>query len=323
VEELVKLSNVSKWFPIKKGFGKKSYLKAVDDVSFNVFRGETFGLVGESGCGKTTLGRLMVRVYEPTSGKFLYKDSKEWIDLFSLKPSEFQPFRKKIQMIFQDPYSSLNPRMTVLQIITEGLTDSMLSQKEKKEMAIEMMKNVGLRPEYLSRYPHEFSGGQRQRIGIARALILKPELLICDEPVSALDVSVQAQVINLLMSLKGQYNLTYIFIAHDLAVVKYISDRIAVMYLGRIVELANSNELFANPLHPYTKALIASVPVPNPKLRKLRNVQPIQGEISSPIDPPTCCLFASRCPYAMKVCAEQIPQLKAVEASHQVACFLY
>lgn len=323
MEELVKLSSVSKWFPIKKGFGKKSYLKAVDDVSFNIFRGETFGLVGESGCGKTTLGRLMVRVYEPTSGKFLYRDSEDWIDLFSLKPGEFQPFRKKIQMIFQDPYSSLNPRMTVLQIITEGLTDPRLSQKEKKDMAIEMMKSVGLRPEYLSRYPHEFSGGQRQRIGIARALILKPELLICDEPVSALDVSVQAQVINLLMSLKGQYNLTYIFIAHDLAVVKYISDRIAVMYLGRIVELANSSELFSNPLHPYTKALISSVPVPNPKLRKLRNIQPIQGEISSPIDPPACCLFASRCPYAMKICTEQIPQLKAVEASHQVACFLY
>ncbi len=323
MERLVKLTNVDKWFRIKRGFGRKSYLKAVDDVSFEVFKGETFGLVGESGCGKTTLGRLMVRVYEPTDGKFFYNDAGKWVDLFALKPAEFQPFRKRIQMIFQDPYSSLNPRMTVLQIVTEGLNDPKLSQAEKRDMAIEMMKSVGLRPEYLSRYPHEFSGGQRQRIGIARALILKPELLICDEPVSALDVSVQAQVINLLVSLKQQYGLTYIFIAHDLAVVKYISDRIAVMYLGRIVELARSEELFSNPLHPYTKALIASVPIPNPKLRKLRQVQPIQGEISSPIDPPQACLFAPRCPYAMKICTEGTPQLKTVDGSHQVACFLY
>ncbi|KAF2957215.1 peptide ABC transporter ATP-binding protein [Thermotoga sp. Ku-13t] len=323
MEKLVKLASVSKWFKIKKGFRKKSYLKAVDDVSFEVFKGETFGLVGESGCGKTTLGRLMVKVYEPTSGKFFYNDSGKWVDLFALKPAEFQPFRKKIQMIFQDPYSSLNPRMTVLQIVTEGLNDPKLSQAEKRDMAIEMMKSVGLRPEYLSRYPHEFSGGQRQRIGIARALILRPELLICDEPVSALDVSVQAQVMNLLVSLKEQYGLTYIFIAHDLAVVKYISDRIAVMYLGRIVELARSEELFSSPLHPYTKALIASVPIPNPKLRKLRQIHSIQGEISSPIDPPQACLFAPRCPYAMKICTEQTPQLKTVNGSHQVACFLY
>lgn len=323
MEELVRLENVSKWFSVKKALGKRSYLKAVDDVSFSVFRGETFGLVGESGCGKTTLGRLMVRIYEPTFGKFFYNNSGKWLDLFSLNNKEFQPFRKKIQMIFQDPYSSLNPRMTVLQIITEGLNDPKLSQAEKRQMAAEMMKSVGLRPEYLSRYPHEFSGGQRQRIGIARALILRPELLICDEPVSALDVSVQAQVINLLLSLKQQYGLTYIFIAHDLAVVKYISDRIAVMYLGKIVELARSDQLFVGPLHPYTQALIASVPVANPKLRKLRNVQPIRGEINSPIDPPQACLFAPRCPYAMEICSRQVPQLKAVDGSHQVACFLY
>ncbi|HPP70646.1 MAG TPA: ATP-binding cassette domain-containing protein [Pseudothermotoga sp.] len=321
--KILELENVSKWFPIKRYLGRKSYLKAVDEVSFDVNRGETFGLVGESGCGKTTLGRLIVRLYQPTSGKATYLDKENHVDLFSMNEKAFQDYRRKIQMIFQDPYSSLNPRLTVLQIITEGLGYSNLSSSEKKDLASQVMQSVGLRPEYLFRYPHEFSGGQRQRIGIARALIMRPELLICDEPVSALDVSVQAQVINLLISLKEQYDLTYIFIAHDLAVVKYISDRIAVMYLGKLVELSDSKELFSHPLHPYTQALIASVPVADPKVRKLTKLQPIQGEITSPIDPPQACLFASRCPYAMKKCYESVPELKSAEGSHQVACFLY
>ncbi len=321
--KILELENVSKWFPIKRYLGRKSYLKAVDEVSFDVNRGETFGLVGESGCGKTTLGRLIVRLYQPTSGKATYLDKENHVDLFSMNEKAFQDYRRKIQMIFQDPYSSLNPRLTVLQIITEGLGYSNLSSSEKKDLASQVMQSVGLRPEYLFRYPHEFSGGQRQRIGIARALIMRPELLICDEPVSALDVSVQAQVINLLISLKEQYDLTYIFIAHDLAVVKYISDKIAVMYLGKLVELSDSKELFSHPLHPYTQALIASVPVADPKVRKLTKLQPIQGEITSPIDPPQACLFASRCPYAMKKCYESVPELKSAEGSHQVACFLY
>ena len=321
--KILELENVSKWFPIKRYLGRKSYLKAVDEVSFDVNRGETFGLVGESGCGKTTLGRLIVRLYQPTSGKARYLDKENHVDLFSMNEKAFQDYRRKIQMIFQDPYSSLNPRLTVLQIITEGLGYSNLSSSEKKDLASQVMQSVGLRPEYLFRYPHEFSGGQRQRIGIARALIMRPELLICDEPVSALDVSVQAQVINLLISLKEQYDLTYIFIAHDLAVVKYISDKIAVMYLGKLVELSDSKELFSHPLHPYTQALIASVPVADPKVRKLTKLQPIQGEITSPIDPPQACLFASRCPYAMKKCYESVPELKSAEGSHQVACFLY
>lgn len=322
MEKILELENVSKWFPIKKYFGKRSYLKAVDDVHFFVNRGETFGLVGESGCGKTTLGRLIVRLYQPTSGKAIYHDDNS-VDLFSLNEKNFQKYRAKIQMIFQDPYSSLNPRLTVLQIVTEGLSSSSLSISDKRHLASQTLESVGLRPEYLYRYPHEFSGGQRQRIGIARALIMQPELLICDEPVSALDVSVQAQVINLLTSLKEKYNLTYIFIAHDLAVVKYISDRIAVMYLGKLIELSTSKDLFNHPLHPYTQALIASVPVADPKVRKLTKIQPIQGEITSPIDPPRACLFASRCPYAMKICHEDVPELKVVENSHQVACFLY
>ncbi|ABV33867.1 MULTISPECIES: ABC transporter ATP-binding protein [Pseudothermotoga] len=323
MEKILELEGISKWFTIKKHFGKRSYLKAVDDVHFFVDRGETFGLVGESGCGKTTLGRLVVRLYQPTSGRVIYHENNNLVDLSSLDEKSFQKYRAKIQMIFQDPYSSLNPRLTVLQIVTEGLSSSSLSISDKKRLASQALENVGLRPEYLYRYPHEFSGGQRQRIGIARALIMQPELLICDEPVSALDVSVQAQVINLLTALKEKYKLTYIFIAHDLAVVKYISDRIAVMYLGKLVELSNSKDLFNHPLHPYTQALIASVPVADPKMRKLAKIQPIQGEITSPIDPPQACLFASRCPYAMKICHQGIPELKTVENSHQVACFLY
>lgn len=323
MDKILELENISKWFPVKRYWGKKSYLKAVDSVSFDVKYGETFGLVGESGCGKTTLGRLIVRLYQPTQGRAVYHDKDSSVDLFSLNEKSFQKYRRKIQMIFQDPYSSLNPRLTVLQIITEGLSSSDLSFSEKEKLASQVLESVGLRPEYLYRYPHEFSGGQRQRIGIARALIMQPELLICDEPVSALDVSVQAQVINLLISLKEQYNFTYVFIAHDLAVVKYISDRIAVMYLGKLVELSDSREIFNHPLHPYTQALIASVPVADPKMRKLAKIQPIQGEITSPIDPPQACLFASRCPYAMKQCNETAPELKLVEGSHQVACFLY
>lgn len=323
MEKILELENVSKWFPVKKGWGKRSYLKAVDGVSFDIKRGETFGLVGESGCGKTTLGRVIVRLYQPTQGKVVFHDKVSSVDLFSLNEKAFQKYRKKIQMIFQDPYSSLNPRLTVLQIVTEGLSSANLSFTEKRRLASQVLESVGLRKEYLYRYPHEFSGGQRQRIGIARALVMQPELLICDEPVSALDVSVQAQVINLLISLKEQYNLTYIFIAHDLAVVKYISDRIAVMYLGKVVELSDSRELFSRPLHPYTQALIESVPVADPKMRKLGKIQPIQGEITSPIDPPQACLFASRCPYAMKKCNENVPELRAVEGLHQVACFLY
>lgn len=319
---LLKLENLSKWFVLKKGFLGKSYLKAVDKVSFDLSKGETFGLVGESGCGKTTLGRLIVRIYEPTSGKAIFHDDGTEVDLFKLSEKQFQPYRKKIQMIFQDPYGSLNPRLTVFQIVTEGL-GSQYAQKEKKDLAMQVLNDVGLRPEYLMRYPHEFSGGQRQRISIARALIVRPQLLICDEPVSALDVSVQAQVINLLMSLKERYGLTYLFIAHDLAVVKHVSDRIGIMYLGRIVEIARSDEIFSNPLHPYTRALISSVPVPNPRLKKLHGIEPIRGEISSPIDPPDACLFAARCPYAMKVCSEQVPQLKTVDGFHRVACFLY
>lgn len=319
---LLRLENLSKWFVLKKGFLGKSYLKAVDNVSFDLSKGETFGLVGESGCGKTTLGRLIVRIYEPTSGKAIFHDDGTEVDLFKLSEKQFQPYRKKIQMIFQDPYGSLNPRLTVFQIVTEGL-GSEYTQKEKKDLAMRVLSDVGLRPEYLMRYPHEFSGGQRQRISIARALIVKPQLLICDEPVSALDVSVQAQVINLLMSLKERYSLTYLFIAHDLAVVKHVSDRIGIMYLGRIVEIAKSDEIFSNPLHPYTRALISSVPVPNPRLRKLHSIEPIRGEISSPIDPPDACLFAPRCPYAMKICSEQAPQLKVIDGSHRVACFLY
>ncbi len=321
MREILNVTDLSKWFAVKRTFGKRSYLKAVNNVSFNVFRGETFGLVGESGCGKTTLGRLLVRLYEPTLGKAIYTEEQEPVDLFSLDEKTFRPYRKKIQMIFQDPYGSLNPRLTVFQIVTEGISEMPLN--EKKQIVFEALESVGLRKEYVYRYPHEFSGGQRQRIGIARALVMKPKLLICDEPVSALDVSVQAQVINLLLSLKEKYDLTYIFIAHDLAVVKYVSDRIGVMYLGRIVEFANSKDLFNHPLHPYTQALISSVPVADPKLRRLRKTQPIQGEITSPIDPPEACLFASRCPYAMKKCHESVPQLKEVEQLHRVACFLY
>ncbi|MEN3008577.1 oligopeptide/dipeptide ABC transporter ATP-binding protein [Pseudothermotoga sp.] len=319
---LLKLSKLSKWFVLKRGLLGKSYLKAVDNVSFDLVKGETFGLVGESGCGKTTLGRLIVRIYEPTSGRAIFCENDTEVDLFKLSEKQFQLYRKKIQMIFQDPYGSLNPRLTVFQIVTEGLC-SQYTLKEKRELALQVLSEVGLRPEHLMRYPHEFSGGQRQRISIARALILKPQLLICDEPVSALDVSVQAQVINLLMSLKERYGLTYLFIAHDLAVVKHVSDRIGIMYLGKIVEIAKSDDIFSKPLHPYTKALISSVPIPNPKLRKLHVVEPIQGEISSPIDPPNACLFAPRCPYTMKVCLEQPPELKTVDGSHHVACFLY
>jgi len=322
-ETLCELVDVSKWFTLKGKIRGKSLLKAVDGVSLKIKDGETIGLVGESGCGKTTLGRLLVRLYDPSGGRFYFSENGQNIDLFSLKNSEFEKFRSKIQMIFQDPYSSLNPRMTVLDIITEGLKNQGMTARERKNLASEMMQVVGLKREYLTRYPHEFSGGQRQRIGIARALVLKPKFLICDEPVSALDVSVQAQIINLLVELKESFGLTYLLISHDLGVVKYISDKIAVMYLGNIVEIAETDDLFDNPLHPYTKGLLDSIPVANPRLRKLSKGILLQGELTSPIDPPNACLFAPRCPYKMERCTQEKPKLKKVSEKHRVACFLY
>lgn len=330
-KNIVEVKNLKKWFPITGGFFNKtrSYLKAVDDVSFNIKKGETLGLVGESGCGKTTIGRTLIRLYNPTGGQFNYtsdKDGKEKVeDILSIPEKKLRGYRKDIQMIFQDPYASLNPRMTVQDIIDEGLKVHSVGKTRagRTEIIADILEKVGLRPEYMKRYPHEFSGGQRQRIGIARAMGVNPRLVICDEPVSALDVSVQAQVINLLEDLKENFDLTYLFIAHDLSVVKHISNRITVMYLGKIMEVAETDTLFANPLHPYTKGLLSSIPVPNPHMRKIGKRELLSGDIPSPIDPPEACRFVKRCRYATKRCEREIPVLKEIEKGHQVACFLY
>ncbi len=325
---IVEIKNLKKWFPIKSGFRKKSHLKAVDGVDLHIFKGETLGLVGESGCGKTTIGRTLIKIYQPTDGEFLYRgggSTDDNVDIFSLSESKMRPFRKEIQMVFQDPYASLNPRMTVHDIIAEGLRVHSVgkSKEERKSMISDVLEKVGLRPEYMYRYPHEFSGGQRQRIGIARSMILNPALVICDEPVSALDVSVQAQVINLLEDLKYEFELTYLFIAHDLAVVKHICDRISVMYLGKIVETAETDELFNNALHPYTRGLLSSIPVPNPHLRKTGKREIVKGDIPSPVDPPDTCRFAKRCPKAFDRCGKESPSLKEASDGHFVSCFLY
>ncbi len=317
-ESLIRAENIIKEFPIYGGLFSKQVaaVKAVQGVSFDIKKGETLGLVGESGCGKSTLGRCLIRLIEPTSGKIFYKDQ----DITNLNGNDLRDLRKKMQIIFQDPYASLNPRMTIGAILEEPLIIHNLfsSAADRLQRVRELIDLVGLRQEHLSRYPHEFSGGQRQRVGIARALAVNPELIICDEPVSALDVSIQAQVINLLMELQQKLGLTYIFIAHDLKVVEHVSHRVAVMYLGKIVEMADANELYKNPQHPYTKALLSAIPVPDPKPRAERII--LTGDVPSPMNPPTGCHFHPRCPIADSTCSQQAPELKSKSNSHFVSC---
>ncbi|MBQ7086404.1 MAG: ATP-binding cassette domain-containing protein [Clostridia bacterium] len=321
MEPILKVENLKTFFPVATSvFGKKKYLKAVNDVSFEVFENETFGLVGESGCGKSTLGRTIVKIYDPTEGKVWFKGK----DISTLKGEDLKKFRKEAQMIFQDPYASLNARMTVGEIIKEPMDIHGLysSNKEKEEKASELLEIVGLKPDHIRRYPHEFSGGQRQRISIARTLALDPSFIVCDEPISALDVSIQAQIINLLEKIQAERNISYLFIAHDLGAVKHISKRIGAMYLGSLVEVGDSNELYHNPLHPYTKALLSAIPIPDPRVMRSREAAAIDGEIPSPLNVPTGCAFRTRCPMAMAKCAEDTPKLKKVGSS-MVACHLY
>lgn len=314
---LLSVKHLTKNYVSKKSFFGKplSYVHAVDDVSLDIFRGETLGVVGESGCGKSTLGRSILRLIEPTSGELIYSGK----DLRELNKEEMREMRKKLQLIFQDPYASLNPRMTVLDLIKAPLdVFNIGTHDERIERVLEMMKLVGLTEEQMNRYPHEFSGGQRQRIVIARAIILSPEFVVCDEPVSALDVSVRAQVLNLLKELQAKRNLTYMFISHDLSVVKYISDRIAVMYLGRVVELATKDALYDTPLHPYTKALLEAIPLP--EVGRKRSGMQLEGDVPSPINPPSGCYFHTRCPYAKDICSKEKPELKESRPGHWCAC---
>jgi oligopeptide transport system ATP-binding protein len=315
---LLRVENITKQFPIYGGLFSKQVgaVKAVQDISFEINKGETLGLVGESGCGKSTLGRSLIRLIEPSSGKIFFKNK----EITNVDGTELRELRKKMQIIFQDPYASLNPRMTIGAILEEPLLIHNLfsSAKDRLDRVRELINLVGLRPEHLSRYPHEFSGGQRQRVGIARALAVNPELIICDEPVSALDVSIQAQVINLLMELQQKLGLTYIFIAHDLKVVEHVSHRVAVMYLGKIVELATSDELYRNPQHPYTRALLSAIPIPDPKPRPERII--LTGDVPSPLNPPTGCQFHPRCPMADANCAKQSPVLESKGPQHFVSC---
>ncbi len=316
---LVQVRNLKKYFPITRGVFQRHVgdVKAVDDVSFNIYQGETLGLVGESGSGKTTVGRTMLRLYEPTDGEILFEDR----DLAQLSASELRETRQRMQIIFQDPYASLNPRMTVGGIVGEPLEVHRVARgKEKRERVQELLRLVGLNPYFVNRYPHEFSGGQRQRIGIARALALNPDLIVCDEPISSLDVSIQAQVVNLLEDLQDRMGLTYLFIAHDLSMVRHISDRVAVMYLGKIMELTDRDELYMNPLNPYTQALMSAVPVPDPVVEEERRRVILEGDIPSPSNPPKGCNFSTRCPAARDVCFETHPDLIEVEPGHFCAC---
>ena len=319
-DDLLQVRNLAKHFPIRKGFFSSrvtGYVRAVDDVSFNIARGETLGLVGESGCGKSTTGRLLIRLMEPTSGSILLNGD----DIAKIPDEELRARRRDVQIIFQDPFSSLNPRKTVEGIISEPLVVHRIGTKPERQARVaELLKTVGLAPDHARRYPHEFSGGQRQRIGIARALALNPKFIVCDEPVSALDVSIQAQVINLMQDLQREFGLTYLFISHNLAVVRHIADRVAVMYLGKIVELTDKHSLYDNPLHPYTKALLSAIPVANPEHRRQRI--PLSGDVPSPIGPPAGCRFNSRCPYAESRCREIEPPLIDVGGGHRVACHL-
>ena len=313
---LVEVKHLKEYFNINTGMFSSKPLKAVDDVSFSIRRGETLGLVGESGCGKTTVGRTLLHLYKPTDGEIWF-DGKQIVT-----KKDIAAYRKKTAMVFQDPYSSLNPRMTVADIIGEPLDVHKMyaNEKERKERILELMAQVGLNSEHANRYAHEFSGGQRQRIGIARALAMKPQFVVCDEPVSALDVSIQAQVINMFDELQDKMGLTYLFIAHDLLVVRHISDRIAVMYLGKMVELADAREIYDHPLHPYTRSLMSAVPLPDPKMARENKRIVLTGDIPSPLNAPSGCPFRTRCPYASDICAQSMPEFKDVGGGHFVAC---
>ncbi len=319
---LLRVEGLKMWFPITSGLFQRTvgHIKAVDGVDFHVFRGETLGLVGESGCGKSTTGRAILQLNRPTEGHIFFGD----VDLTTMKGDDLRKQRRRMQMIFQDPYASLNPRMTVGAIVGEPLeVHGIGSKQENRERVQELLRIVGLNPYFVNRYPHEFSGGQRQRIGVARALAVNPEFIVLDEPISALDVSIQAQVINLLEDLQSEFGLTYLFIAHDLSVVRHISDRIAVMYLGKIVELTDRNELYANPMHPYTVALLSAVPIPDPVIEEQRRRIILEGDVPSPANPPKGCNFSTRCPRVMDICREKDPEFKDHGSGHFVACYLY
>lgn len=314
-KKLIQVNNLKKYFQV----GSNQILKAVDDVSFDIFEGETLGLVGESGCGKSTTGRTMIKLYEATAGEVLF-DGK---DVHRMSRAEHKEFTKQAQMIFQDPYASLNPRMTVGDIIGEGIDiHGIMMGKDRMARIYELLETVGLNREHASRFPHEFSGGQRQRIGIARALAIEPQFIVCDEPISALDVSIQAQVVNLLIKLQQEMKLTYLFIAHDLSMVKHISDRVAVMYLGTMVELASSNELYDKPLHPYTQALLSAIPIPDPEVEKNRQRILLEGDVPSPINPAPGCRFKGRCRYSRDICHSTMPEFREVGPNHFVACHI-
>jgi oligopeptide/dipeptide ABC transporter, ATP-binding protein, C-terminal domain len=320
-KSLVQVRNLKKYFPVSRQLfsTQRRFIKAVDDVSFDVLEGETLGLVGETGCGKTTVARTILQLYRPTSGQVLF----DGVDLASLQENDLRKMRSRMQMIFQDPYASLNPRMTVGAIIAAPLdVHTKLDQKEKRERVQELLKLVGLNPDFVNRYPHEFSGGQRQRIGIARALALNPDLVICDEPISSLDVSIQAQVVNLLEELQNRLGLTYIFVAHDLSMVRHISDRMVVMYLGKVMELADRNEIYLHPSHPYTRALMSAVPIPDPDKARNRKRIILKGDIPSPLNPPQGCNFNTRCPIAVERCFKEDPDYREIKPEHWVACHL-
>lgn len=323
-ETILSVRGLKMHFPITKGIiiqRQVGSIKAVDGLDFDLYRGETLGLVGESGCGKSTTGRAILQLYKPTDGSVLFEGK----ELTSIPSGDLRRMRRRMQMIFQDPYASLNPRMTVGSIVGEPLEVHNIgsTRKERQERVQELLKIVGLNPYFINRYPHEFSGGQRQRIGVARALAVNPSFIVCDEPISALDVSIQAQVINLLEDLQQELGLTYLFIAHDLSVVRHISDRIAVMYLGKIVELADRDELYANPMHPYTQALLSAVPIPDPEIEKKRQRIILEGDVPSPANPPKGCNFNTRCPRVMDICRQKDPDFQDAGNGHYVACFLY
>lgn len=322
-DELVRVQSLQMYFPVHKGFLRRKVgdVRAVDNVTFSIKKGEVLGLVGESGCGKTTTGRCIVRVLQPTSGQILYQEEDgSVVDLAALRQQELFKYRRHVRMIFQDPFSSLNPRLPVSDIIGEVLEIAGWKRSDIRDRVRYLLEKVGLRPEYVGRFPHAFSGGERQRIGIARALASSPRLVVADESVSALDVSIQAQTINLLQDLQEEFGLTYLFVAHDLSVVEHISDRVAVMYVGQIVEVATKDELFGNPKHPYTEALLNSVPMPDPKRRKAGNRKKLKGEVADPANPPSGCYFHPRCPFATEWCRNEKPELKETVNGHLVAC---